>query len=91
MDGLWEFQSPSARKENSVRLFWFSTAHLLQFGESERVAVLGSELHEPHVGRVRELSDDAEAGEQPERDKERGMLEERWNALCWGEDPAWQW
>lgn len=41
-------------------------AHLLQLGEGERVAVLGSELHEPHVGRVRELGNDAEAGKQPE-------------------------
>lgn len=41
-------------------------SHLLQFGESERVAVLGSELHEPHVGGMRELRDDAETGEQPE-------------------------
>lgn len=55
-------------------------AHLLQFGESEWVAVLRSELHEPHVGRVCELSDDAETWEQPERDKERGMLVERCNA-----------
>lgn len=56
---LWsvfrEFQSLSGR-----------IAHLLQFGESEWVAVLGSELHEPHVGRVCELSDDAETGKQPE-------------------------
>lgn len=51
----------------------FSTAHLLQFGERERVAVLGSELHEPHVGRVCELRDDAEAGEQPGI-KQRAML-----------------
>lgn len=47
-------------------------SHLLQFGESEGVAVLGSELHEPHVGRVRELSDDAEAGEQSVRRGEGG-------------------
>lgn len=41
-------------------------AYLLQFGESKRVTVLGSELHEPHIGRVCELSDDAETGKQPE-------------------------
>lgn len=42
-------------------------AHLLKFGESKRVAVLGSELHESHVGRVCELSDDAETGKQSEK------------------------
>ncbi len=66
------FQSLLDSKENNLKvkvrvLNWFLTAHLFQFGESERVAVLGSELHEPHVGRVCELSDDAETGEQPER------------------------
>lgn len=40
-------------------------AHLLQFGKSQRVAVLGSELHEPHVGGVGELRGNAQAGEEP--------------------------
>lgn len=51
---------------NAGLLFSVPKAHLLQFGERERVAVLGSKLHEPHVGRVCELGDDAEAGKQPE-------------------------
>lgn len=59
------------------------TAHLLQLGQSQRVAVLGSELHEPHVGWVRELGDDAEAGEQPDsgggREKERCCL--KWSSV----------
>lgn len=42
-------------------------AHLLKLGESKRVAVLGSELHESHVGRMCELSDDAETGKQSEK------------------------
>lgn len=41
-------------------------SYLLQFGESQGVAVLSSELHEPHVGWVCELSNDAETGKQPE-------------------------
>lgn len=42
------------------------TTYLFKFGKSQRVAVLGAELHEPHVGRVCELRGDAETGEKPE-------------------------
>ena len=45
----------------------WNAAYLFQFREGEGVAVFGSELHEPHVGRVRELRDDAETGKQPAR------------------------
>lgn len=38
---------------------------LLQFGEGERVVVFHSELHEAHVGWVREFGDDAESREKP--------------------------
>lgn len=41
-------------------------AYLFKFGKSQRVAVLGTELHEAHVGRVCELRGNAETGEKPE-------------------------
>lgn len=50
-------------KRSDWNLKVVTATHLLQFGQSQRVAVLRPELHEPHVGRVRELRDDAEAGE----------------------------
>lgn len=47
--------------------------YLFKFGKSQRVAVLGPELHEPHVGRVRELRGDAETGEKPEEGMTMGV------------------
>lgn len=63
-------------------------AHLLQFGESEWVAVLGSELHESHVGRVSELSDDAETGEQPDKRGRKGEKDVSEEMKCL---VLWQW
>ncbi len=66
------FQSLLDSKENNLKvkvrvLNWFLTAHLFQFGQSQRVVVFDFELHKAHVCWVGELSDDAETGEQPER------------------------
>lgn len=40
---------------------------LFKFGESQGVAIFGTELHESHVRRMSELCDDAETGKQPIR------------------------
>lgn len=55
------------KKKNAVKLLKSSNRlpNLLQLGESQGIAVFSSELHEPHVGGMSELSDDAETGEQP--------------------------
>lgn len=39
--------------------------NLFQFGESQRITVLCSELHESHVGWMCQLSDDAQVRKQP--------------------------
>ncbi len=48
------------------------TPHLFALGELERVQVAGAELHEAHVGRLRQLRDDVRARKQPEARK-RGV------------------
>ena len=70
------FRSPAAQALQAPNLTAQTghggRAHLLQFGKSQRVAVLGAELHEPHVGRVGELCGDAEAGEEPAGQSQAG-------------------
>lgn len=45
-------------------------SYLFQLGKGKRVTVLCSELHEPHVGRVGQLCDNAEAGEEPKMERD---------------------
>ena len=43
-----------------------SYMYLFKLGQLQRVVVLGAKLHEPHVGSLRQLSDDVRVRKQPE-------------------------